>query len=206
MVVRHWILEDQRWWSMRDENTEEGPSSPPGEKARGQHRESTRASPEGSQGWGKELSVWMTEPQRLQCPWLMTPRTDGQAYEGPPGPRAQGLCWEVPVPTSRLPGHQPPCRGAHPAGAAASCPPVSDGNNEAPGMQKSRKKCPTEMRSTHQSSKLTQNKDAKKDVIIAFHMLRKVSRNMEDILKTEIKLLKITTQCEITHWMALMAD
>ena len=35
-----------------------------------------------------------------------------------------------------------------------------------------------------------------------------LSRNMEDILKTEIKLLKITMQCEIknTHWMALMAD
>lgn len=67
---------------------------------------------------------------------------------------------------------------------------------------------PTEMRSTNQSSKLTQNKDAKKDVIIVFHMLKKVSRNMEDTLKTEIKLLKITTQCEIknTHWMALMAD
>lgn len=135
--------------------------------AQGQHG----ARPEGSLGGGMEMRVQMTEPQRVQCPWLRTLRTDEQACEGPSEPRAQALCWEVPVPTSRLPGHQAPCRGAHLAGAAAPRPPVSDGNNEAPGMQKSKKTCPTEMRSTNQSSKLTQNKDAKKDVIIAFHML-----------------------------------
>ena len=112
--------------------------------AQGQHG----ASPEGSLGGGMEMRVRMTEPQRVQCPWLRTLRTDEQACEGLREPRAQALCWEVPVPTSRLPGHQAPCRGAHLAGAAAPRPPVSDGSNEAPGMQKSKKTCPTEMRST----------------------------------------------------------
>jgi hypothetical protein len=47
-----------------------------------------------------------------------------------------------------------------------------------------------------------------KVIITVFHELKKLSGDMEDTLKTEIKLLKITTQCEIknTHWMALMAD
>ena len=52
---------------MRDENTEEGPSTSWGEgqeSAQGEHG----ASPEGSLGGGMEMRVWMTELQRVQCP------------------------------------------------------------------------------------------------------------------------------------------
>ena len=106
----------------------------------------------------------------------------------------EGACSRQPAP--RAQGR--PCRGASPgSGSTALVPPVSDGSKEALGVGRSRKTCPTVTRSTNQSikadSELTQmfelaDKDIKTDVIIAFSMLRKVSRNMEDTLKTKIKL------------------